>query len=703
MRGAVYRCAIAVALCALLLGCAPGSAAASSETPVAASIETSKHWPEVVPTALDRIALCLSLGNEVVLTQYVISCVQYRQGDGFLNYLKAGSPWDMDVQEICREDSTDRRRLSADSIKKLAANKDVRVAPAGIRIKGAVFCETLDLVGLDLPYSLVIDRSVFRGGIEARNIKVRGDVSFEESLIFKATKILRSQITGSVFADESYIENLVALDSKVEGSVVLRRGVLAQALFDGMTVSGELSVYGSALSTFLIQLSTVHGSLNLGESEARCWYQVRKSEVGELIAADAGFGTFNGHDAGWIRKKTIVARINESLPVQQSGEWGKVAKLPERCAVGGKLFEFVLYEVHVRSTLCLRSFHWVANEGGPLASFLAVSSTTVDGNAIINLWPNSSRRPVDPKDIERRYQPTFEAVALKAGGLILNFRDSDKPLRTYINGLRFDRIYSADIECTHASFSSNGLLMDGSQTTFISERQLRAPDVDDIKKWLGMNRTKSAQPFTPFIEAFDRVGEDAKPLRVARADKEIDLLRKKGTPDADAPPGSNLADTNAASWMSTLENGGYVAFRAVLAAVADHGFRPVKAIPWIIVLIAVCGLFFWFGLGIVGFRSDKSERIFPIGGLFLLDRLIPLYNFNDAHQSVAAFYRWRPFAKIPETATPVTVRYLWFRFQTVEASETEARVAEFFLAMLKIFGVILAVFLVAAINALVTR
>ena len=73
------------------------------------------------------------------------------------------------------------RRLTAETIKTIAKNTDKKIGPHGIRILRAIFCEKVDLVGLELPFSLVLDKSVFTEGIEIRNIKMRGDLSFDDS------------------------------------------------------------------------------------------------------------------------------------------------------------------------------------------------------------------------------------------------------------------------------------------------------------------------------------------------------------------------------------------------------------------------------------------------------------------------------------------------------------------------------------------
>jgi hypothetical protein len=95
----------------------------------------------------------------------------------------------MDWDQVCRNND-DPRRLPADTIKRIAAYKGLHIGPTGIRIIGAVFCSDpsiargrppfeqigLDLAGLNLEYSLILDRSVVNGTVDARNLRVKGDL-----------------------------------------------------------------------------------------------------------------------------------------------------------------------------------------------------------------------------------------------------------------------------------------------------------------------------------------------------------------------------------------------------------------------------------------------------------------------------------------------------------------------------------------------
>ena len=66
---------------------------------------------------------------------------------------KANNDWNGDWNSVCR-DKNDARRLPSDIIKRIAAQKDVQLAPTGIRIIGAVFCGNNSSAAL--PYSIIL-------------------------------------------------------------------------------------------------------------------------------------------------------------------------------------------------------------------------------------------------------------------------------------------------------------------------------------------------------------------------------------------------------------------------------------------------------------------------------------------------------------------------------------------------------------------
>jgi hypothetical protein len=258
---------------------------------------------DIPEATFDAIIGCLAQGREIVMAPK-LDCVARQDGAGSSDKIarQAHMPlgardWDGDWDKVCA-DGTDPRRLPANAIKRIAAHKAAQVAPSGIRIIGAVFCgapqsAALDLAGLDLPYSLVIDRSVVNGYLDARNLRVKGDFSFDNTVILKSLRLNRARIDGSVYGKGSFVDRLLVSDTQVNGSWTQPDSVIfrdAQFLKTGF--SGDLSLDGSAFSLLWVLSSHIVGTLDLNGTEARCGYHINSSTTGYVTADRAGFGIF---------------------------------------------------------------------------------------------------------------------------------------------------------------------------------------------------------------------------------------------------------------------------------------------------------------------------------------------------------------------------------------------------------------------------
>jgi hypothetical protein len=173
--------------------------------------------------------------------------------------IDAKMPMGVDASKAC-VDKTDKRILSSHIIKTIAGDSTKKIDPTGLRIIGAIFCDNLNLIGLNLPYSLVLDRSIFVRGIEARNFQISGDFSLDGTLIFGELLLPRAHIGGTIFASKAFIQKTEILDTDIQGSVLFRSSLfLEPAIFDTARISGELSLQQAAFPYFLLQFSTVGG------------------------------------------------------------------------------------------------------------------------------------------------------------------------------------------------------------------------------------------------------------------------------------------------------------------------------------------------------------------------------------------------------------------------------------------------------------
>lgn len=755
--------------------------------------------PAAVKSDLGTLATCLATGNEIVMTPSPV-CVPRQAGSAMAE--RAGMPLgERDWSKVCGN-GDDPRKLPRDTVKRLARQADI--APSGIRIIGALFCDGLDLAGVDLPYSLVLDRSVFDGVVDARNLRVKGDLSLEYAVLFETLRLNRARIEGSVYFGGSFMRKLRVYDTQVNGSWQHKAAVVfLDAHLIRIAVSGDLDMTRSAFSRLWLQSSQIGGTLGLDETEARCAYHINASTIGYLTADQAGFGKIVTMGAGaaairypwWrhaiagrpatytqtlFRSAAIAAvadaerrRITRPEPTPETdgllrGCREETETLPDGSertvgiegVAGSRYLEFYVFDTTVQAAFCLTAFNWARPYDGEIpdanhpVTVLALNGTRVDGNLIVDLWGDRSSPVADLRAGSRDFQRVselnkFEAIGLSAGAAIYNFADRQKPYITYLDGLKFGRVHKATPAC-------------GIDYGAKLASQVELPSVDEVLLWLDKNRAPSSQPFLTFVEAFEKAGADPNELRIQR--KTLDLCARvarwlpfverfcpagQATSAATGPDPGGLGGTvrsGPGAMVAAVSDLIGTGFAVMLWALADHGLRPGKVVWWVAGTLAIFWLVFRFGLRIVGFAPSaphgsargasapelpaRSLKLWPLGALFLFDRLIPLYKICDEHYAIAHYYRLAapeatgtpvvapkptvetaaaspaeptsatPAAAAPDGLTPheATLRGRKILVRAVD-DETQARV-EKLLVVLRVIGVVLTIFLLAALNAL---
>jgi hypothetical protein len=87
-----------------------------------------------------------------------------------------------------------------------------------------------------------------------------------------------------------------------------------------------------------------------------------------------------------------------------------------------------------------------------------------------------------------------------------------------------------------------------------------------------------------------------------------------------------------------------------------------------------------------------------VGAIFLFDKMLPAYRIREEHYKQKQFYVVPPSE---DGRSTTTMRRFWRDLRVAEADERETKRAEMALAWLRLFGIIFAIFLVAAISRLV--
>jgi hypothetical protein len=691
---------------------------------------------------IELIIRCASAGQEaVLLREEGVVCKDYRQGEKFLNKASPEMPLEVDADKLC-SDLKDRRRLPGNAIKRIVRSTNRQPDPRGIRILGAVFCEAVDLSGLDLSYALVMDRSVFLKGFEARNFRMRGDLSFDGSVALDTIAIMRSRIEGTVFGSDAFIKELRVLDSEIQGSLLFRRSMIAEpAIFDTVALSGELSVRNASLSYFRMQFSKVGGVLDFTGTQARCAYQIMMSEIGDLVAVETGFGTSSEGQAGEQQatpKDLFDWRLRPNsaypLPGESSGpRWSHVEDLHsaegKRPATNRECkywsiaspARFLLSDTRVKSSLCLRSFHWLLpNKSAQRESIVTFNNLTVDATSFIDLAPAKflSAQSAAAFDVPKR---KFEAIGLKTNSFIFDF-DAGARVEKSVAGLVFEHAYSTEASGSprYCAYDPNYYLLPSGSAgpTPVNVSDMRVPKVDEITSWLRDNCLQTSQPLSAFIDLAKKTGDvaEATELQIKKEDQELGLriVRLYGisifgaqpSSGCRAPPQSSQSGRAAASsdglfwtFVGSLRDTVAVAYGGLMRTFADYGYRPQK-VAWIAIaalLLALAYLRLW--VRVVGFRPVNKSTIRPLNWAFLFDRMLPAYRIREDHYNVDDYYR----LAFRSGADPESIRYMNYfglKIPLVRADETDKGRVESCLEMLKWAGIVLSIFLAAAINAL---
>jgi hypothetical protein len=171
-----------------------------------------------------------------------------------------------------------------------------------------------------------------------------------------------------------------------------------------------------------LQYSKVGGVLDLTRSRARCAYQLRVDEIGDLVAVDAGLGFMSGQTKEKLSPFFVAARI------------------PEDRSCGYPLIAspnvFVVSDSTVKARLCLRSFHWPSASDANSESDLTFNDVAVGGTAFIDLIESAGSAAVATDSAAKR---RFGLLGFQTNSLVINFgtpRQSQSYTSSYVNGLK---------------------------------------------------------------------------------------------------------------------------------------------------------------------------------------------------------------------------------------------------------------------------
>jgi hypothetical protein len=754
-------------LCLAVAGAEPDPSAAAPHESIATTSPGAKgdNCPKGMKTVLaddeagniceppgasvaSRTRACLSAGMEAVMVPQSagVFCTRAGMGEKFLDRKQKEKdsgyqhPHQIDAETICREKSrpaADRRILDRHFIKELAREAD-SIDPRGIRVIGGIFCDGLDLIGLTIPFSIVLDQSIFLKGVDLRNFHTSGDFAADNSVFFDEFRFSRAKVKGSVYLTLAFMQTLKIEDSEIGGSVKLHKSIIKSQLnIESSKVEGDVDVYASFFSYFMVLRNQIDGALDLSQTQARCSYDIRKNKIGDVIATQFGFGdALNSRtdEPGVVyafRKISGNSAFGRPLPDesgnpmqdpydryadQKSTTRSRISST-DTCNPVNLIREgtFALIDNHVNSSICIRAFNWMNDRDGTRPKTNVYLNENVVGDATWLDFSEPSGPPYSPAGRRKNGSSESDHVLsifnVRTGTLILNFELVTGDVQVEVNGLDFDRVYSSTAECESA-IALRATRRPTKQRVDFPPR-FTLPTVPQVIAWIQKNKfAGTQQPFAEFVAVFERAGnaEAAKELRITSEDAALksslcNLLPwsedRCASSGAGSKPGEIGKSDHWTIWgvIGWSERAIVTSLKFTLWFLAEHGYKPER-VGWF-VLLTVVGywLIFRYFFRIVGYSvEDAPDKIRPVGAIFLFDKMLPAYRIREEHYKQKQFYVVPPSE---DGRSTTTMRRFWRDLRVAEADERETKRAEMALAWLRLFGIIFAIFLVAAISRLV--
>ncbi|MBI1980476.1 MAG: hypothetical protein HYS63_02720 [Methylocystis sp.] len=559
--------------------------------------------------------------------------------------------------------------------------------------------------------------------IEIRNFQTKGDLSFDYAISPASVRITRSEIAGSFYSQGAYLSKLAIIDTLVHGSVNAPDSLMDDELtIENTKVDGDVDLAHSFFSHLVFLKNHVGGALDLGQSQARCSFDIRKNEIDDVVAVEFGFGDVRKSDKGEelfgfkpANEKSSSAYQRFTAPDSQifKGE----NPFPRPCDYVRSIVpgSFVFIENHIKYSICLRDFSWlVDNQNLSEKSIIYLNEDVVDGATWLDI-----KNPVRPVSAGReRKRPELSIFNLQTGTFVLDFEVATKDVLVKVNGLHFERVYSAKDKCETAlsprATKEKARPRDANDIPQFPP-SLRLPKPEHVTAWVKKNTFKGTQPFAQFVSVFERAGDSdaARELKIQGETTTVmrSFCKSWGfyCENENDNPGEMSNEGKQADGLASdigrafqrMEDRLVALLQFSLWHLAAHGFRPERVVWFALGILLV----YWLAIqlaGVVGFSvvdergPGELPRIQPIGLIFLFDKLIPAYKLREDHSKPLQYY---------VLADPKQTAYPFKRFFTVwnvtEASERQQRTIMFCFDLLRWFGLIIAIFLFAAIGRLV--
>lgn len=642
---------------------------------------TNRTDPAAVATALwDG---CLGQGRQVVLSPGTWTCTETSDGEKLLGDL---TPDKFDPDQVCKPDNTkkDLRIMPTGVLHRIKEILDENlkspteytrtIQKIGIRIIGGVYCkDEVNLSDFTLAAPLDLDRSVLKFGFRARNMNIGGNLSFAGSYIYENFDISNAKIGGTLFGRGAFIYQVRITDTEVRDSLRFNDSILLGYFVLAHVTPGRLiDVSRSKISSLSIRQSPIAERLELSNSEAACKYQIENSELNEVRAINAGFGTTALPPPDKAASTVYRTWARPFSPSERPGVFPqkildvKTVKTlyskPNEC--DDSVAKFGISGGSARS-ICLQNFYWIEPKPNVPAAPTSISfnNVNISGSMAVDLWSaNRTDTDLAEKNFKNR---TLEVVGTAIGTLFFDFSDNRRPYVTLIDQISINRVHAAEVDCTD----------------YPNVTRWPTPDPAQVAQWLHKNQATSLQPYVAFIKAFENAGTDTTDLKVAKADFEFnsDLGAKWREFVTILQSGSVGRVANYTFSLQRPIDLIRFSINKIAGVIADFGYRPYKSLIYIAIFVLIFYHVITSRLGVTQAKSELRPQMLPVNIYFVIDWMIPGYNLDPAHAKISSYH----FAN------------------GQEVDEATERLLNRILLAVRITGVIAAVFLTATLKAFV--
>lgn len=491
---------------------------------------------------------------------------------------------------VSPSDPLSKRVLSSRFLETIISDPtyQAQIGPTGIRIVGAVFLERLILENIEIKDNLVLDRSIFRKGIDLDGASAAFNISLDQAIICETLTLKRSNISGELFIRGGTTGSIEAVDATIgKGINADNASVLYLFWLDRAKIGRLFSATESLLSHVIARSTVFDGDVLFDHTRIRCRFALSGSTIdGNLALVSPTFGSVQRSNGerfyGWYIPFSKLKSLYKRRQFFRSAQYAlkEANKRQSTCKR-----DIILDRMFVKGSICFNNILPRPNHP-PLntSPFVISMDITTVNNAFAIAWSR--------KDVSNNQ---WLITNTKFGWL---YSDLQKWPSNYS---LIDTVYQ---NLSLSSKSCGDFLNRPSQkevNNAVDKRNTTAaPGI--VLQWLADSHPRSTQPFVNAITALKSARFDTRDIEIALED-------------------FKLQELTGWRYLTQLAYG----------ALVSYGYRPLLILVWILGAV----LLFWLIVTLyedekrIWFVQDGEERSVRLGFFYSLDNFIPYFKLNE--------------------------------------------------------------------------